>query len=345
MLERLLVQNFQRHGKLAIDFGRITTIVGPTDAGKSAVLRALRWVCTNTPGGGAFVRHGADGCRVKLKVDGHTVVRRRLANGDENTYGMNGAEYKAFGRGVPDDIRAVLNLADINWQGQHDPAFWFSDTAGEVSRQLNAVVDLGVIDDTLGRVAGRLRDARTRLDVAEGNLAAAKAEADRWAWVPAYEHGLAEVVTFEGEAATARTRANTLARLVAEAGQRATDRDRAAQAAALGGNAVAQATAAKQLADEASQLAGIIADIRRAKALVDRTYPDFEPVRRAYKAATAARDEVYTLANLLGEAKQHLKERDEWQEKLEEAEKALPAKCPVCGATTASSPSSAATST
>jgi AAA15 family ATPase/GTPase len=40
-MKKLRIKNFQIHKDLEIEFGPITTIVGPSDIGKSAVLRAL----------------------------------------------------------------------------------------------------------------------------------------------------------------------------------------------------------------------------------------------------------------------------------------------------------------
>lgn len=55
---KLRIQNFQAHKDTTIEFDCITTIVGPSDIGKSAVLRALKWVAKNEPKGTSFVRDG-----------------------------------------------------------------------------------------------------------------------------------------------------------------------------------------------------------------------------------------------------------------------------------------------
>lgn len=55
---KLRIQNFQAHKDTTIEFDRIATIVGPSDIGKSAVLRALKWVAKNEPKGISFVRDG-----------------------------------------------------------------------------------------------------------------------------------------------------------------------------------------------------------------------------------------------------------------------------------------------
>ncbi len=68
-LVSLQLVNFQVHTGLIIDFSPgITTIVGPTDHGKSSILRALRWVCLNDLSGEQFIREGRKSCAVCLFV-------------------------------------------------------------------------------------------------------------------------------------------------------------------------------------------------------------------------------------------------------------------------------------
>lgn len=43
-ITNLLIENFQSHSRSEFDFGKgLTVIIGPSDNGKSAVLRAMRW--------------------------------------------------------------------------------------------------------------------------------------------------------------------------------------------------------------------------------------------------------------------------------------------------------------
>ena len=50
------------------------------------------------------------------------------------------------------------------------PPFWLSETPGEVSRQLNAIVDLDIIDDALSAVASNVRKTQTMADVCKDRL-------------------------------------------------------------------------------------------------------------------------------------------------------------------------------
>lgn len=187
MLEKLTIQNYQSHSRTEIGFAPdITTIIGESDMGKSAVIRALRWNCTNYPNGGDFVRTGTKGAIVKSFVDGRVIERRRSASGEVNTYKLDDEEYKSFGRGVPEPIERLLNMPALCWQGQHDPSFWFGETAGEVSRQLNALVDLGCIDTALSTAARQVSDEKGRVSFCQESLNKAEQEAESLSWVPEF---------------------------------------------------------------------------------------------------------------------------------------------------------------
>ena len=59
-----------------------------------------------------------------------------------NTYGVEGKTYEAFGNDVPPAVSKLLGLAEVNFQGQHDAAFWFGLSPGQLAKELNKIVDL-----------------------------------------------------------------------------------------------------------------------------------------------------------------------------------------------------------
>lgn len=169
------LQDFQAHKETEIEFSpTITTIRGPTDKGKSAILRALRWTCLNDLAGDEFIREGAKKTSVTLSVshkgEEKVVTRAKNLGGATNTYLLDDTEYRSFSTSLPSDISSLLSLSEINFQAQHDPPFWFSLTAGEVSRQLNAVIDLSIIDTTLSSINSTLRQSQERVTVSKGRL-------------------------------------------------------------------------------------------------------------------------------------------------------------------------------
>ena len=165
MLKKLELINFQKHHHLIVDFDpNITTIIGPSDEGKSAIKRAIEWACLNRPAGNDFMNWDKDNVSVALTTE-LGVVTRSWSKG-ENLYTLKlpdkkTQEYKAFGRNVPEPIEQFLQMSDINFQGQHDQPFWFCNTAGEVSRNLNKIVNLDLIDVTLAKLDSQKRTTET----------------------------------------------------------------------------------------------------------------------------------------------------------------------------------------
>lgn len=182
MLEKLTIRNFQRHRKFSVEFAPgVTTLLGRSDAGKSAVLRALRWVMTNQPNGTAFVTHGEDACRVTLWADGHKVVRER---GESNSYTLDGRVFKALGAGgVPDDIAKLFDVGEVNFQTQLAAPFWLSLSPGQVSQEINAVVSLEEIDRTLAAANAEVKRARGKAAECKERIERHRKRADSLAWV------------------------------------------------------------------------------------------------------------------------------------------------------------------
>jgi len=57
MIKYLQIQNFQSHKDSLLEFDPgVNVIVGSSDSGKTAVIRALRWLVWNRPSGDAFRR-------------------------------------------------------------------------------------------------------------------------------------------------------------------------------------------------------------------------------------------------------------------------------------------------
>lgn len=176
MIQQLVIRNFQRHRKLRIPLDpHVTTIVGPSDSGKSSIIRSLRWVILNEPRGKSFVKAGTDRASVSISVDKHRITRRRgFLQG--NSYKLDGKIFAAFGNGIPDEISGILRLDEINFQGQHDPPFWFSLSPPEVSRRLNQIVDLSLIDSTLANLSKEVRRAKVEKGIIEERLKEARGE-------------------------------------------------------------------------------------------------------------------------------------------------------------------------
>lgn len=179
ILRKLILEDFQRHKRKVIKFGKITAITGPTDSGKSSILRALRWVLLNRAPSG-IIRHGAKFARATVFIGKHRISRTRSKS--KNTYSLDGKTYKAFKTDIPEPIKKILRLSVLNFQGQYDSPFWFDDSKIQVSNQLNQIVDLGVIDQTLSFAGREVRKARTREEISRERLGEGRRRVKSLVW-------------------------------------------------------------------------------------------------------------------------------------------------------------------
>jgi DNA repair ATPase RecN len=153
MLKSVELKNFQAHSELDVPISPgITVIVGPSNAGKSSVFRAIRWVVEHKPISG-LQKHGEDNTSVKLKTDNGSVIR--FKNEDGYGYSVDGGVYVACANAQPAPVRQVLGLSEICLQGQHDPPFLLTLTPGQMARELNRIVDLSVIDQANSEINSR----------------------------------------------------------------------------------------------------------------------------------------------------------------------------------------------
>lgn len=182
MLKALDLQDFQSHHDTRLEFcPGVNAIVGSSDCGKSAILRALRWVIENRGSAEAFKSYWGDSVAVTLEDDTCTVIRSR--DKKENQYSLNGETFKAFGTQVPEPIGKALGFQDVNLQAQMDAPFLLSATPGEVARYLNAVMGLDKIDDSLAAIAGTARELNRRARDKSEEQAGLEQQVKALAWV------------------------------------------------------------------------------------------------------------------------------------------------------------------
>lgn len=184
-LTRLKLINFQKHRKLVLDLSpTITTIVGASDQGKSAIIRALRWVLTNQPNGDSFISHGATRCRVDVTIDDVRVSRQRGKG--LNQYEMRHGElYKAFGSDVPAPVAQLANITDtVNIQQQHNSYFWLTLPPAQVTKELNKIVALDHIDRVIRNIRSKQNENKADLRAAERLQQTAQEQLEELASVP-----------------------------------------------------------------------------------------------------------------------------------------------------------------
>lgn len=163
MLHRVKIQNFQCHKHADIQFDdKITVLLGNNNVGKSAIIRAIKWVLFNSRPTGTFISKGESCCRVTLYIDDHVI--ERIKDNDSNIYLLDGKEFRSFGTDVPEPIRNILNVDIASVQNQHDSPFWFSLSSGKVHKEINAIAGIDTVDLVLKEIKRNVSDISYKID-------------------------------------------------------------------------------------------------------------------------------------------------------------------------------------
>lgn len=170
MIRRIQVQNFQNHERSVLDLAaHVNVISGPSDNGKSAIVRALRWVIENKPLGDSFCRTGTKDTSVL--IDMGDVCVERFRNGRNNGYRMGEETFLATKGTVPTEIAAALDIAPPCLQNQTDPYYLLSLSPGEVARHLSQLADLSDIDAAIRKANSLIGKTQVEAKFAETEIA------------------------------------------------------------------------------------------------------------------------------------------------------------------------------
>lgn len=213
MFKSVSIQNFQSHAKTELDFHEgVNVIVGTTDGGKTAIIRALRWLIWNRPSGDALRSRWGGATNVQLETE-EGVITRSKDKIDKYTLRLKGQEdieFKAIGTSVPAEIQRVLNISEINLQNQHDSTFLLSDTPGAVATHFNKVARLDRIDSATSAINGWIRGLKSDVSHLETDIATEKAKLPQFENLEKFEIEIEALEQMEGKVVTMRSRYSTL---------------------------------------------------------------------------------------------------------------------------------------
>lgn len=180
--------NFQSHNHTEIEFDRgLNVILGNSDAGKTAILRAIKWALFNEPKGDYFIRQGERDVSVKVTFSNGVVVERSRTP-SKNSYYLLDAEgqemrFEGFGLDIPKEITDAIqmykvsldnsnNKVILNIAEQLDGPFLLNDQASMRASAIGRLIGVNYVDDALRTV---VRDNK-RINQEIDNLRASKDE-------------------------------------------------------------------------------------------------------------------------------------------------------------------------
>jgi len=160
MIKQITINNFQSHQNTTLKLtSGVNVIIGSSDSGKSAILRALKWVIYAKPKGDAMCSWWGGETGVCITFDDCEVLRTK--NGNDNEYVLTidnkPKSFRAFGNDIPNEITEAINIDEINFQKQGDAPFLISNTSGEVAGHFNRMANLEKIDNSIRFIQSEIK--------------------------------------------------------------------------------------------------------------------------------------------------------------------------------------------
>ncbi len=176
-IKKLILENFQSHKYSEIELDPyLNVIVGPSDQGKSAIIRALKWVLFNEPAGDFFIREGESECSVTVIFNDNVKVKR-FRSKSKNTYYLYNASgdemiFEGFGTSVPQEIKDITSIRkveldsnqsnSINISEQLEGPFLISEKNSTKANAIGRIVGVHIVDDALKDTLKDIRNLNIR---------------------------------------------------------------------------------------------------------------------------------------------------------------------------------------
>lgn len=164
-IEAVHLRGWQSHIDSRFNLGPgLNVITGPSDAGKTSIIRAVRWVAFNDPAGEAFINKAVGETQVVIALSNGVVVEKRRRSG-KTAYMLQipGDEPKIFEKSeVPEEVKTVLGIvkqsfgdfaATLNFSFQLDAPFLISEPPSAGAKVLGRIAGTEVIDMAIKSVA------------------------------------------------------------------------------------------------------------------------------------------------------------------------------------------------
>ena len=184
-ITKLILENFQSHKYSELVFnGGMNVIIGPSDSGKSAIIRALKWVLYNEPSGDYFIRENENQCSVTIHTNDGFILKRyrtRSKNGYSLTY-PNGEEltFEGIGNSVPNEIVETIGIqkiqldsdesASINIGEQLEGPFLLSEKTSTRANAIGRLVGVNILDDAIKETAKDIKNINSKKKNLEESL-------------------------------------------------------------------------------------------------------------------------------------------------------------------------------
>ena len=183
--------DFRSHEHLTLSFvDGVNALIGPSNTGKTNVMRAIRWCLTNQPNGTDVIRFGAKEATVTVHLsNGYSIERKRGRSSSNNFYrlykdGEMVGEYTGFGQKVPSEIARAHGMSlnresSMNFHDQLETAFLVASSPSERANYIGNLEELAKVDRAASGLNEELRDRSKEVKRIEQDIGALEIEIGR----------------------------------------------------------------------------------------------------------------------------------------------------------------------
>lgn len=345
MIKRISIQNIQSHKDTTLELSPgINAIVGSSNNGKSAILRALYWVRYNRPLGTdnllshwAFDKKGNQIAPMVATVENENGVVTRQRTKSENQYIVNNEELNVVKTDVPSQVEDLLCLSDTNIQRQQDAPFLLSLTSGQVAQYFNKTVRLDVIDKVLSNAESKRRKTQQEINQTDELVKEFEAKHEKYGWLEDVEKLLLKYENVSKKNAELAEQVEELQKQVEAFDYYSSIEEK-----------YSFVTEAKKQVEKIQKLQPIISEIQNRIKIINndlelfedcnsRTYSSFEKQKTLIsKIATFENEkleiEIETIGSQLNKYIDSKNKIEAKKNEVVELKKQLPKTCPLCGA-------------
>lgn len=182
-INEIFVEGFQSHTNSHFNLGNgLNVITGPSDSGKTAIIRAVRWVAFNEPQGEAFVNESVGHATVVIHLDNGIIISKHRRKG-KTSYRIQtdpGDAGSVFEKSeVPEEVKQLLGITKqtfgdfvtaLNFAFQLEAPFLISETPSSGAKVLGKLAGTEAVDLAVKSVSKDTYAARQERLLAEKEI-------------------------------------------------------------------------------------------------------------------------------------------------------------------------------
>ena len=175
MIHSISCKNFQSLQDVEIELGKFTVIVGASSSGKSALIRAIEAIASNSLNSDNIMQ-GTKHASVAVTTDTATITIERSVGGSSvykiTEIGSKESSFTKLNRQVPSQVTEVLGIPpstkevkSISFASQHDAPYLLTETSSNAARILGELTNVSTIFAAVSKASKKAKAASTLLNL------------------------------------------------------------------------------------------------------------------------------------------------------------------------------------